>query len=485
VPPEVYGDRSFTDKYSIEQELGVGGAGVVVSAWHLELDERVAIKFLLPGHTNEAVGRFRREARAATRIKNQHVVRINDVSTTPSGVPYIVMEYLDGVDLERLLLQCRDHQLPVAEAVDFVLQACEALAECHGLGIVHRDLKPSNLFCVYGADGLAKIKVLDFGISKLIETSIVGNTTDESRVFGSPRYMSPEQFDNPADVDLRTDIWSIGVILYELITGVAPFVETDMLKLWQKIRSDRPVLITALRADVPTALGPVLLKCLEKDRKHRYANLSELAKALLPFAPERARASVATIVRTVESPGTATSALDLPPPRDRFVGVGARIQSAREHSAPAPKYGVALLVVIAIAVAVAVAQDAHPPAAMPSAATVTAYIEPAIARDETRPGEMSTLIPTPKEHFCEDQPLRAHGTDSEPASPNRLVHSAPLKRAPNTRSNRDAGAPAEAGSIQPAEPLIATVPASAAASANATSLPDWLTAIVEKRKRDQ
>jgi serine/threonine protein kinase len=312
LPPEIYRDKAFAEKYLIERELGVGGAGIVVRARHRELDEPVAIKFLLPGQTQEAVARFRREARAASRIKNQHVVRILDVATTDAGVPYIVMEYLDGLDLERMLQQRPNRQLLILDAIEFILQACEALAECHGLGIVHRDLKPSNLFCVHGADGLPMIKVLDFGISKLMASTAETDATDHSRILGSPRYMSPEQFDNAIDVDNRTDIWAIGVILYELVTGVVPFVETDVLRLWQKIRSDQPVSVASRRPEVLADLEAVILKCLEKDRVNRFSNLAEFAKALLPFAPQRAWASVARIVRIVESPGTMTSALDLP-----------------------------------------------------------------------------------------------------------------------------------------------------------------------------
>src|SRR5512138_3444231 len=163
VPLGVFDDPQFLKKFELERELGVGGAGVVVCARHRELDERVAIKFLLSGSESpEAVARFRREARAAHRVKSEHVVGIVDVSTTVTGVPYVVMEYLEGTDLERLLLESPDAQLPVRDAIEFVLQACEALAECHAIGIVHRDLKPSNLFCTDGPDGFPVIKVLDF-----------------------------------------------------------------------------------------------------------------------------------------------------------------------------------------------------------------------------------------------------------------------------------------------------------------------------------
>src|SRR5262249_18451983 len=250
VPTAVFEDRQFLKKYELERELGIGGAGVVVCARHRELDERVAIKFLLSGYENpEIVARFRREARAAHRVRNEHVVGIVDVSTTETGVPYVVMEYLEGTDLERMLLESPDRQLPVRDAIDFVLQACEALAECHAIGIVHRDLKPSNLFCTHGADGLPIIKVLDFGISKLGTAPVDEAITGRPAIMAPPRYMSPEQFAPPADVDRRADIWALGIILYELITGAAPFVGNTLISIWEHVKTSVPKSIEELRRD--------------------------------------------------------------------------------------------------------------------------------------------------------------------------------------------------------------------------------------------
>jgi serine/threonine-protein kinase len=320
LPPEIWQriqqDRAFNEKYVIESKLGSGGSGVVVAARHRELDERVAIKFLLSGVQNDkAVARLRFEARAAHRIKSEHVVRIIDVCTTETGVPYIVMEYLEGLDLERMLQQSPDGQLPFPDAIEFILQACEAVAESHGLGIVHRDLKPSNLFCIHGADGLPMIKVLDFGISKFGFGS-VDREVDLPSILGSPRYMSPEQFDSPTDVDPRTDIWAIGVVLYEILTGELPFSENDLYKLRQRIRLHTPRPPCQLRPDIPASLSPVVMKCLEKNRDKRYPNVAELAKALIPFAPPRCRSSALRIVRIVESPGMTTGSVDLPPAYD-------------------------------------------------------------------------------------------------------------------------------------------------------------------------
>ncbi len=158
-------------KYRVERVLGIGGMGVVVAAHHMQLDERVALKFLLPEALGnaEAVARFAREARAAVKIKSEHVARVTDVGTLPNGAPYMVMEYLEGGDLAAWIKQ--RGALPVEQAVEFVLQTCIAVADAHALGIIHRDLKPANLFCVRRSDGQLSIKVLDFGISKMTDVS--------------------------------------------------------------------------------------------------------------------------------------------------------------------------------------------------------------------------------------------------------------------------------------------------------------------------
>jgi serine/threonine protein kinase len=310
LPPGIKDDKAFNDKYVIERHLGRGGSGVVVCARHRALDARIAIKFLLPSsEPTKAIARFTAEARAAKRLTNVHVVRIDDIATLESGVPYMVMEYLEGADLERTLQETPNRQLPIPDAIDFVLQASEAVAESHSLGIVHRDLKPSNLFCVHGADGLPMIKVLDFGISKV--TASERAITMGGQILGSPPYMSPEQYESAADVDRRTDIWSIGVVLYEFLTGQQPFAGTDPFSLRQRIRQSTPRPMIELRRDLPRELAAIVARCLEKDARRRYPNLAELAKALWPCAPSRSRPSVACVVRTLESPGCATSSLVL------------------------------------------------------------------------------------------------------------------------------------------------------------------------------
>jgi serine/threonine-protein kinase len=298
-------------KYRIERVLGEGAMGVVLLARHLQLDELVAIKMPLSAalQSPDAINRFVREARAAVKIKSEYVARVSDVGTLDSGEPFIVMEYLQGQDLATLLKQ--QGALPVEQAVEFVLQACEALAEAHALGIVHRDLKPANLFCVRRADGVLAVKVLDFGISKASSAGFDGTLTRTGTVMGSPLYMSPEQLVSARDVDARSDIWSLGIILFQLLCGRAPFNGETLPALSMAIAHAAPVSLCSLRPELPASLERVVLKCLEKDREQRYRDVGELAKALLDFAPKRAAASVERILRVVAlaaSPETAATA---------------------------------------------------------------------------------------------------------------------------------------------------------------------------------
>src|SRR5580704_3980153 len=277
-------------KYRVDKVLGVGGMGAVVAARHLELDHKVAIKFLLPAllENHESVARFAREARAAVKITSEHVVRVLDVGSLENGAPYMVMEFLEGDDLSGWL-RARG-PLPIEQAVEFVLQACVALADAHSMGIVHRDLKPANLFCVRRNDGQLVIKVLDFGISKVTGGTHPSDSgmsvTRTSAIMGSPLYMSPEQVQSSKDVDTRTDLWALGIILFELLTGGVPFPGETFGEIAVKIAARAPLSLRAYRPDAPVALENAMLRCLEKERDRRYANVAELAWALLPFAPE-------------------------------------------------------------------------------------------------------------------------------------------------------------------------------------------------------
>lgn len=331
-------------KYRIDGILGAGAMGIVVVACHLLLGEKVAIKFLLPQSlgNGDAVARFLREAQTAVRIKNEHIAHVFDVATLDDGTPYIVMEYLEGSDLAAFLQQ--SGPLPVEQAVEFILQACEAIAEAHELGIVHRDLKPANLFVIRRADGLLSIKVLDFGISKNLSDSkpaLHVAMTDTMVVMGSPAYMSPEQMESARKVDVQTDVWALGAILCELVTGRIPFDGQSLPEVYTKIVAHPQPSIREWAPSLPIGLEDVILKCLRTNRALRYRDVGDLAAALSEFAPKRAAASVDRIARTLEARKSAGSidAMALPgwspsSPRNIAAMAEKTLHSWGDHPAP-------------------------------------------------------------------------------------------------------------------------------------------------------
>ena len=273
-------------KFRIERVLGIGGMGVVCAATHLQLGQLVALKFMLPQALQfpQNVARFEREARNAVRLKSDHVAKVTDVGTLDDGAPYMVMEFLEGLDLDEYVQQ--QGPLPITTAVDFLLQACEAISEAHSLGIVHRDLKPKNLFLTSKLGGRSIVKVLDFGISKQLGVTEDMSLTSTSHVIGSPNYMSPEQLRASKDVDHRTDIWALGAILFELLTAQVPFPADTVTQLTAMVIADEPQAIEKLRPDVPEEIRAVVRKCLEKKRDDRFATVADLMMALSPFSSQ-------------------------------------------------------------------------------------------------------------------------------------------------------------------------------------------------------
>jgi serine/threonine-protein kinase len=282
-------------KYEVLGLLGDGGMGFVVAARHLELGEVVALKFLRPEALKnpEVVARFAREARASAKIKSEYVARVFDVGTLPDGAPFIVMEHLEGEDLATLLEQ--RGALPVKVAVEYVMHVCEALAAAHALGIVHRDIKPENLFLARRTQGMEVVKVLDFGISKVALTGTAFDTNlplvRTLMPMGSPVYMSPEQIRASDDVDPRSDVWSLGCVLYELLTGATAFDAPSITQLSAIILEKNPTPMRHLVPELPPELEAVVSRCLQKEPAARYQSVAELAVALYPFAPRRARIS--------------------------------------------------------------------------------------------------------------------------------------------------------------------------------------------------
>ncbi|HMY16565.1 MAG TPA: serine/threonine-protein kinase, partial [Polyangium sp.] len=294
-------------KYVVMRVLGQGGMGIVLEARNQRTEQAVAIKLLLPHarHLSDVVARFEREARAAARIQGAHVVRVYDVDNLPDGSPMMVMELLQGWDLGQEL--AARGPLPYPEAVDFILQACEAIGQAHQMGIVHRDIKPANLFlCQEGPRRL--VKVVDFGISKVVDPSQdPANQTATTSAFGTPQYMSPEQVRSTKNVDGRSDIWALGVVLYELLGGRAPFGGETSTATLAAIIADSPIDLRSIRPDVPAKLADAVVKSLEKRVEDRFQDISSFMAALTPFSSKNASASTLARVATpvVREAGTA------------------------------------------------------------------------------------------------------------------------------------------------------------------------------------
>jgi serine/threonine-protein kinase len=270
--------------YRVDRILGAGAKGVVLAARHERSGLPVAIKILRPGAAWDAIAveRFEREARAAMALSGEHVRRVYEVAALGTGEPYIVMEYLTGIDLGRLLRQ--SGSLPVHRAVDAVLQACRAVSEAHSLGLVHGNLKPSNLFVTGRGDGTSLVKVLDFGGPKSDEEA----ARPAAAPTGYPVYKAPEQVRNAEDVDGRADIWSLGAILYELLTAAPPFFEESLRATLAKVLTEPPTPLSERRPDAPPALALAISRCLERDRRFRPQSVGELVSSLLPFVPREA-----------------------------------------------------------------------------------------------------------------------------------------------------------------------------------------------------
>jgi serine/threonine-protein kinase len=321
-------------KYSLTHTLGQGGMGLVVAATHLQLERRVAIKFLLPQHLEkqEVVSRFTREARAAAKIQSDHVAHVLDVGVD-EGTPYMVMEYLEGEDLKQII--SRRGPLAVEEAVRYIMHACEALAEAHSLGIVHRDLKPANLFLANRPNGKSILKVLDFGISKIMNPATETELTLTSKAVGSPSYMSPEQLASSRSLDGRADIWALGVVLYEMLARRRPFFGETMPNIVAQILKGAFEPLDTLRPDLPLAVVAAVHKCLELDPAARFSSVSELTLALAPFAPTESTSNVDGVPRATA--GWRASIRPVDESGFHQTGVASTVSSSGLQKASAPR----------------------------------------------------------------------------------------------------------------------------------------------------
>ncbi|MBV8762335.1 MAG: serine/threonine protein kinase [Deltaproteobacteria bacterium] len=337
-------------KWRIDAELGAGGMGVVYAATDLRLDRKVAIKLLKDElvSSSDVVKRFMREARASVRLKSEHACRVFDVGELPSGAPYMVMELLEGVDLARTI---RNRPLSVETAADYIAQACDALAEAHAIGIVHRDFKPANLMLTKGRGGAPFIKVLDFGIATAFPDEMDETLTATHTVIGSPQYMSPEQLATPSDVDARSDVWSIGVTLYQLVSGRFPFAGDNVPALSIAIATQphRPL------TGVPPAFAAVVDRCLAKLPGDRFANAAHVAsklRSLVDLVPHTEPA-VAQLAETLPSEPGARPSVPLP-----SVATG----PGRGRRTPIAIAAAAVVVAAAVATVLLVRRTDHAPA---------------------------------------------------------------------------------------------------------------------------
>ncbi len=470
----------LANKFEITQLLGVGGVGFGVAANHTELGQKVALKFLKPEMlaNSQVAGRFAQEALAAARIRSEHVARVFDVGSLADGTPFIVMEFLDGRDLFDIVTQ--DGPQPVRRAVDYVLQACEALADAHSCGIVHRDIKPENLFLLRRSEGIELIKVLDFGISKLALTG----SNIKSKVplvktmlpVGSPVYMSPEQIRASKDIDHRTDIWSIGCVLYELLTGGAAFDAPSLTQLSAAILEMNPNPPSLSRPEIPIELDIIVKRCLEKNPNDRFQNVAQLATALYPFGPRRSRIHAERCCRLLKVAGSSSAEFELPSvrppdwdssmsgsfPKDETAAAPARpIVTQDEIATFRPAYRtkplkVAAIVTVGLAALAAgffavrgQTMSTTPVAATPPAAPRVALLSapaPAKPSDGEKPAATGT---TPTAKASDSQSASATGASKGPARATPVYRPAPPKPSrarataaeptTNTRSEPDPG----------------------------------------------
>jgi hypothetical protein len=279
-------------RYLVERIFAEGGMGIVCIGRHIQLEQPVAIKFLrraLSGKPS-VVERFMNEGRALAALRSEHVVRVMDVGQLESGRPYLVMEHLEGIDLDALV--DRDGALSVETAISYALQVCEPLAEAHALGIVHRDIKPENLFLWSGGPGKDIVKVLDFGLAKQFGSPRAMAVTGPQDSMGSPCYMSPEQIVTPQSIDSRTDIWSLGVVLHRLLTDTLPFDGRNVLEVLSHVLNAQPMSLLEARPDLDPELDAIVRRCLEKAPDARYATMTDLSDALTGYLADRRDAAL-------------------------------------------------------------------------------------------------------------------------------------------------------------------------------------------------
>ncbi len=446
-------------KYRVERVIGRGGMGVVVAAVHVDLGQRVAIKVLLPEAMAHAstVARFEREARAVVGLESDHVARVFDVGRLDDGTPYMVMELLEGTDLAA---ESRERgRLPYAEAVGYVLQACDALGEAHRRGLVHRDVKPANLFLARRGRRDPIVKVLDFGISKLTSPEAAPDLTRTRDVMGSPLYMAPEQLRASKDVDARADVWSLGVTLYELVTGVAPFGGATLAELSANILTAEPpsVVGAAPASKIPAGLEQVVSRCLRKRPEDRYPDMDSLAAALAPFARAEREASSPLAATSDEIASEPEPAASPPPAPGRARGtpplLPAHPSAAAYASTPSAVVEAQVHMIATIARAPGAERTRLAPAALGVAVILSAGVALYVAQGRASSSEV--VAPPPSIASVSPLPFEPSAASSPPvASTSAPSGSAPTPPPPSLRPPPTA--PVGAGSPTSSPPTVSS-----------------------------
>ena len=406
------GDR-FLGKYLVDRVLGVGGMATVYAATDEQLHRTVAIKLLNDVLSDDQGARLAlREARTAAQLRSEHVARVLDAGLDSEDRPYIVMEFLEGEELRQRLDAVA---IPVGEIVGFIIQACEAIAEAHAAGIVHRDLKPDNLFLTHGLDGQPHVKVLDFGIAKISNNEghhTTGGRSDDG-IFGSPPYTAPERLRDVKSIDLRSDIWSLGVLLYEALVGTRPFVGANIPELLLSILDDSPRPIRDSRPDVPEQVDAAVRRCLEKDPEARFQSIAQLSESLLPFAPEWAQvAGQRTLLmadRARRENSSATIGTDRPAANTTTETPSRpRLAWSRMRRQPLPMVAAAIVVVIGSIALLRHGRPRTPGMPVPAVVAPMGFVpEDAVPTDTESTNAASTTDNAPRPHVKAPRAVRA------------------------------------------------------------------------------
>jgi serine/threonine-protein kinase len=480
IPPMFSPGTVLLGRYRLESELGVGGCSIVLRAQDQVLGQPVAFKIVRSdlAYTRDIEARLLREARAITQLTSDHVVRIFDVGKLETGAPFIAMELMHGTDLAAMLE--RDGSLAPAIAVDYVLQACDGLAEAHARGIVHRDVKPSNLFVVERPDGSELVKVLDFGIAKSTVADGDMSLTQTVSVLGTPAYMAPEQMRSARSADARSDVWAIGVVLYELVEGRLPYTGSSFADL---------VIAASMQPVPPLVRAPqlttIIERCLAKSPDERYASMAELAVDLARFASRptglQCAARASRMLGIASPSASAVLAVAPLPSRRRYarplaiagaafaaISIATALIGMRRDRPPPPAVErrlPAAPVAPPAAAEVLPTAPPTPPAPPPPAATPPAIAPPAAAPPAPSPPAATPPTISPPAAASPPPPAESPRAAVQSGVPPRLPASEP---APSVRTHPGSGT----GSAAPGKPRAPRKPAADAAACDPYSRPE-------------